>query len=79
VRGNRYSVPIQLVNQTVLVRISLETRSGFIITINWWQLIALKVASWAGWTIQASRSLWQSTLKVEQRPLEAYRRPSQWS
>ena len=80
VRGNRYSVPIQLVNQTVLVRISLEDQ---IRVYHHDQLVAAYCAQSRelGWvTIPEHHApLWQSTLKVEQRPLEAYQEASQWS
>ena len=80
VRGNRYSVPIQLVNQTVVVRISLEDELRIYHAD---QLIARHRLqnSELGWvtTPEHHAALWQSTLKVEQRPLETYQEASQWS
>lgn len=80
VRGNRYSVPIQLVNQTVVVRISLEEE---IRVYHADQLAARHrlQSPELGWvtTPEHHAALWQSTLKVEQRPLEAYQEASQWS
>lgn len=80
VRGNRYSVPIQLVNQTVVVRISLEDELR---VYHADQLMARHRLqnSELGWvtTPEHHAPLWQSTLKVEQRALEAYQEASQWS
>lgn len=80
VRGNRYSLPIQLVNQTVVVRISLEDELR---VYHADQLMARHrlQSSELGWvtTPEHHAPLWQSTLKVEQRPLEAYQEASQWS
>jgi transposase len=80
VRGNRYSVPIQLVNQTVVVRIGLDDEvriyhADRLVTRHRLQ------SSEQGWvtTPEHHAALWQSTLKVEQRPLEAYQEASQWS
>jgi hypothetical protein len=80
VRGNRYSVPIQWVNQTVVVRIGLDDEvrvyhADRLVTRHRLQ------SSELGWvtTPEHHAALWQSTLKVEQRPLEAYQEASQWS
>jgi transposase len=73
VRGNRYSVPDPLRGQTVLVRIglddSLQVYAGE-------QLVAqhhLRTAA-QGWVSvpEHHAQLWQSTLQVEQRSLQAY-------
>lgn len=73
VRGNRYSVPGHLTGQTVRVHIGLE---GFLRVYADEMLVAqhyLQAAS-QGWVSLPShhRLLWQSTLKVEQRPLQSY-------
>lgn len=80
VRGNRYSVPIQLVNQVVAVRISLDDElrvyhADQLVTRHRLQ------SSELGWvtTPEHHAALWQSNLKVEQRPLETYQEASQWS
>ena len=80
VRGNRYSVPIQWVNQNVVVRISLEDELRVYSAD---QLVARHrlQGSELGWvtTPEHHAALWQKTLKVEQRPLEAYEEASKWS
>ena len=80
VRGNRYSVPIELVNQTVVVRICLE---GEIRVYAEDKLVArhLLRSVEQGWatTPEHHAALWQSVLKVEQRPLETYEEASRWS
>ena len=73
VRGNRYSVPSLLVGQTVTIHIGLE---GTLRVYADDLLVAehrLQAAS-QGWVSVPDhhRQLWQSTLKVEQRPLAAY-------
>lgn len=73
VRGNRYSVPGHLAGQTVRVHIGLE---GSLRVYAGETLVAqhcLQAAS-QGWVSLPShhRLLWQSTLKVEQRPLQSY-------
>ena len=72
-RGNRYSVPSELVRQTVTVHIGLE---GTLRVYAGDLLVAqhtLQAVS-QGWVSVPDhhRQLWQSTLKVEQRPLAVY-------
>lgn len=80
VRNNRYSVPIHLVNQTVLLRIGLDDQLR---VYHEDQLIAhhLLQDRDQGWvtTPEHHAELWKSTLKVEQRPLESYQEASQWN
>lgn len=80
VRGNRYSVPIQLVNQVVLVRIGLDDELRIYHDDKLAARHRLQISE-KGWvtTPEHHAALWQSTLKVEQRPLEAYQEASQWS
>jgi transposase len=73
VRGTRYSVPGHLAGQTVRVHIGLE---GCLRVYAGDELVAqhtLQAAS-QGWVSLPDhhRLLWQSTLKVEQRPLQSY-------
>ena len=73
VRGNRYSVPGQLTGQTVAVHISLDgslrVYAGAVLVAQH----ALQAAA-QGWVSVPDhhRQLWQSTLKVESRSLQAY-------
>ena len=80
VRGNRYSVPIDLAGQVVAVRIGLNDEVKVYAAE---KLVARHLLSSAeqGWvtTPEHHATLWQSTLKVEQRPLETYQEASQWS
>lgn len=86
VRGNRYSIPGRLVGQTVLVRIGLDDRLRVYDPSNPdpdklpVALHTLRSAQ-EGWvTVPAHHaSLWDSTLRVEQRPLQAYEELTQWS
>jgi len=80
VRGNRYSVPGELAGQTVAVRISLEGllriwHSDCLVATH-----ALRNAQ-EGWGSVPDHhaALWQATLKVEQRPLQAYEEVATWS
>ena len=80
VRGNRYSVPIQLAGQTLPVRIGLDDE---IRVYHAEKLVAkhrLRSAE-EGWatTPEHHAALWQSTLTVEKRPLETYEEAAQWS
>lgn len=73
VRGNRYSVPAHLVGQIVSIRLSLD---GELRVYANDELVArhrLQAAT-SGWVSlpEHQRQLWQSTLQVEQRPLQAY-------
>jgi transposase len=73
VRGNRYSVPDHLVGQVVVVRISLD---GELRISADECLVARHLLRSArdGWVTVPDHhaQLWQTTLKVEQRALEAY-------
>jgi len=73
VRGNRYSVPANLVGQRVAVRIGLD---GSLRIYQSETLVASHIlrSRQEGWsTISAHHAdLWSDTLKVEQRPLSAY-------
>jgi transposase len=80
VRGNRYSVPATLVGQVVVVRIGLD---GQLRVYQDDLLVAthqLRPAE-EGWvTVPAHHAtLWQQTLKVEQRSLAVYEEVAQWS
>lgn len=73
VRGNRYSVPAPWVGQLVTIRLSLD---GELRVYANDELVAhhhLQPVT-AGWVSlpEHQRQLWQSTLQVEQRPLQAY-------
>lgn len=80
VRGNRYSVPIELVSQTVVVRISLEDEIRVYCAE---KLVARHVlrSIEQGWvtTPEHHAALWQEVLRVQQRPLETYEEASRWS
>jgi transposase len=80
VRGNRYSVPIELAGQTVTVHIGLDDELK---VYNAETLVARHLLRSAehGWVTIPDHhaALWQRTLKVEQRPLETYAEASQWS
>jgi transposase len=80
VRGNRYSVPSQLVGQRVLVRIGLE---GRLRVYHQEMLVASHIlqAVQQGWVTvpEHHRPLWQTTLNVQQRPLQVYEEVAQWS
>ena len=77
VRGNRYSVPAQLVGQAVAIRIDLE---GTLRVYHGETLLATHRLRdiRAGWVSvpEHHAQLWQSTLKVERRPLEVYEEAS---
>ncbi len=80
VRGNRYSVPSQLVGQTVSVRIGLD---GSLRIYAGEQMVAhhtLRSAA-EGWvTVPAHHAqLWQEALRVERRPLTVYEEVATWS
>lgn len=80
VRGNRYSVPAELVGQTVTVRISLE---GTLSVYYRDRLVASHSLrpTQDGWATVAEHHarLWQQTLNVEQRSLAAYEEVAAWS
>jgi transposase len=73
VRGNRYSVPAQLVGQRVAVRIGLE---GTLRIYQAETLVATHLlrSHREGWSTMPEHhaDLWQEALKVEQRPLAVY-------
>jgi len=73
VRGNRYSVPAELVGQRVAVRISLD---GTLKVYQAETLVATHTlrSQREGWSTVAAHhvELWKEVLKVEQRPLAAY-------
>lgn len=81
VRGNRYSIPSMLAGQAVRIRIGLDDslrvydQAGSLAASH--QLVKAS----AGWQTIAEHhsSLWQSTVKVEQRPLDAYEEAAAWS
>jgi len=79
VRGNRYSVPDQLAGQAVTVRIGLD--DVFQVYAGE-QLVAqhrlqARTEGWVSLPGHHTR-LWQDTLQVEQRPLEAYEEATTW-
>ncbi len=80
VRGNRYSVPGELVGQTVIVRIGLD--DGLRVYYNE-ALVASHTLQTAqqGWVTvpEHHARLWQATLKVHQRPLAVYEEVARWS
>ena len=73
VRGNRYSVPDYLTGQTVRVHIglddSLRVYAGETLVAQ--HTLQAAVHGWVSLP-EHHRLLWQSTLKVEQRPLQVY-------
>lgn len=80
VRGNRYSVPAALAGQVVVVRIGLDDtlrveQDGCLVTTH-----RLRSAA-DGWVTvpEHHASLWQETLRVEQRSLAVYEEVVQWS
>lgn len=79
VRGNRYSIPDQLAGQTVTVRIGLD---DIFQVYAGEQLVAQhrlqpRAEGWVSLPGHHTR-LWQDTLQVEQRPLEAYEEATTW-
>jgi transposase len=80
VRGNRYSVPGNLVNQMVVIRIGLDN------TLRVYHadtLVATHLLRNAreGWSTvpEHHAQLWQDALRVERRPLEVYEEAAKWS
>jgi hypothetical protein len=73
VRGNRYSVPAELVAQTVAVRISLDDTLRVYHTETLVASHTLRKAQ-EGWVtiLEHLTQLWQTMLDVERRSLEAY-------
>lgn len=80
VRGNRYSVPSELVGRQVTVRIGLD---GVVKVYNAEKLVATHTLKSAreGWVTvpEHHTKLWEETLQVEYRPLEVYEEAAQWS
>jgi transposase len=80
VRGNRYSVPAELVAQTVVVRIGLD---GTLRVYHAEALVATHTLRKAqeGWVTipEHHTQLWQNVMEVERRPLEAYEEVMKWS
>jgi transposase len=80
VRGNRYSVPGELVGQIVVARIGLDDTLR---VYHQETLVASHTLQSAqqGWVTVAEHHtrLWQATLKVQQRPLRVYEEVAQWS
>ena len=80
VRGNRYSVPANLVGQVVGVRIGLDDQ---VRVYQEEQLVATHrlVPASAGWVSvpEHHAALWQAALAVEQRPLTVYEEAGQWN
>ncbi len=80
VRGNRYSVPAELVGQSVIVRIGL---ADLLRVYHHDVLVASHTlqAAQQGWVTvpEHHARLWQATLKVHQRPLAVYEEVAQWS
>jgi len=80
VRGNRYSVPDDLVNQTVVVRIGLDGRLRVFFNDDLQATHQLKSAQ-AGWVTvpEHHARLWKEALNVERRSLQAYEEAGQWN
>lgn len=80
VRGNRYSVPAELVGQTVIVRIGLD---DLLRVYHHDVLVANHTLQLAqqGWVTvpEHHTRLWQTTLKVQQRSLAVYEEMTQCS
>jgi hypothetical protein len=80
VRGNRYSVPDNLVNQVVVVRIGLDDRLRVFHQDQLVTTHALRSAQ-QGWvtTPEHHTRLWKEALNVERRSLEVYEEAAQWN
>lgn len=80
VRGNRSSVPADLVGQTVTGRIGLD---GTLRVYHAEQVVASHTLRRAehGWRTvpEHHAGLWQAVLQVERRPLEAYAAVTPWN
>jgi transposase len=80
VRGNRYSVPSDLVGLQVTVHISLD---DVVKVYHNEKLVATHTlkSSQSGWVTvpEHHAKLWEETLQVERRPLEIYEEVAQWS
>ena len=73
VRGNRYSIPADLLGQRVAVRIGLDSTLRIYQAENLVATHTLRSRE-EGWSTDPKHhtTLWNDTLKVEQRPLSAY-------
>jgi hypothetical protein len=80
VRGNRYSIPIALAGQTLCVRIGLDDEIRVFLGEKLVARHRLRSVE-QGWVTipEHHAALWQSTLNVEQRPLETYEEAAKWS
>lgn len=80
VRGNRYSVPATLTGRTVVIRIGFDDR---LTVYDGDRVVATHRLQSAthGWVTvpEHHATLWQETLRVEQRPLQTYQEVAQWS
>jgi transposase len=80
VRGNRYSVPGELIGRSVVARIGLD---GSLRVFHGDQLVAshLLRPSRQGWVTvpEHHARLWQEALNVQRRSLEAYEEVTRWS
>lgn len=80
VRGNRYSVPAELVGRSVAVRIGLD---GSLRIFQGDELVAshLLRSVREGWATvpEHHARLWQEALQVQRRPLEVYEEATSWS
>lgn len=80
VRGNRYSVPAYLVDRVVVVRIGLD--ESLRVYDGEQLVVAHQLRRRAeGWVTvpEHHTELWQSVLRVEQRPLEVYEEVAAWN
>lgn len=80
VRGNRYSVPAELIGTVVTVWIGLDETLRILIDAGVIATHQLQPAG-AGWATipDHHRVLWEKTPQVEQRPLQIYEEVAQWS
>jgi transposase len=80
VRGNRYSVPSQYAGQRLVIRITLE---GQLRAYADEQMVATHTLcdQRQGWVTvpEHHAELWQSTLHVEERPLDVYEEMTSWN
>jgi transposase len=80
VRGNRYSVPANLVGQAVTVRIGLDDTLKVYHDEKIFASHLLRTVH-EGWVTvpEHHAELWKDTLRVEQRPLDVYEEVTKWS
>jgi hypothetical protein len=80
VRGNRYSVPSQYAGQRLTIRIGLDEQLRVYADE---QVVATHILTdkQQGWVTvpEHHAPLWQSTLQVEQRPLDIYEEAATWN